>query len=114
MQFRGIVQKGDRRGHELGFPTINIPLKDENLSGIYVGAVRVRRTIFQATLYADQKKHVLEAHLEAFKGEELYGEEAEIEVLKKIREDKSFSDENELRSQIQDDILATRAYFKTL
>lgn len=114
MNYRGIIRPGDRRGHALGFPTINIHLADQELSGIYVGVVRVRKAIYQATLYADQRRHMLEAHLEAFKDEELYGEEAEMEVLQKIREDKRFDDENALRAQIQEDIQATRAYFKTI
>jgi len=114
MRYRGVVQKGTRRGHELGFPTINIALTDAGATGIYAGRVKINNEEYHAAVYADQRRHVLEAHLGKFPGGELYGKFAEIELLKKIREDKRFDSEEELRKQIQKDIYDVRDYFRSV
>jgi riboflavin kinase/FMN adenylyltransferase len=114
MSYRGVVQKGTRRGHELGFPTVNIALTDAGLSGIYAGRVKIGGEEYHAAVYADKRRHLLEAHLGKYSGGELYGKMIEIELVKKIREDKKFDDEEALRLQIQKDILDVRDYFRRL
>jgi riboflavin kinase/FMN adenylyltransferase len=114
MRYRGVVQKGTRKGHELGFPTANIALTDAGVSGIYASLVKIGGEEYHAAAYADQGRHVLEAHLAKYSGGELYGKMIEIELVKKIREDKKFTDEDELREQIQKDIQDVRSYFKSL
>ena len=108
--YYGVVQKGERRGIELGFPTANIPLADET-SGIYAAIVRLEGAEYHATVYADQKRKLLEAHLAKYAGGDLYDKEIEVELLKKIRDDKEFDTEDELRAAIRADIQAVRAYF---
>ncbi|OGG79744.1 hypothetical protein A3A39_04440 [Candidatus Kaiserbacteria bacterium RIFCSPLOWO2_01_FULL_54_13] len=108
--FSGIVQKGTRRAAALGFPTVNIPLEDSRVSGIYAALVKVDAKEYPAAAYADQKQKVLEAHvLDA--SLDLYGKEVIIELLKKIRDDKSFENDNALRSAVAADIVAVRKYF---
>ncbi len=108
--FKGIVQKGSQRGSALGFPTINIALADPEISGIYAARVVVGGRIYQAAAFADQKRSVLEAHiLDA--NLNLYGKEITIELLKKIRESKMFSNDNDLRAAIADDIQKIHEYF---
>ena len=114
MRYRGVIQKGDRRASELGFPTINIALTDGGLSGIYAGVVRICDDTFHAAVYADQRRHMLEAHLAKYEGGELYGRVAEIELVKKIREDKKFDSEEALRGQIEKDVLAVTDYFRSV
>lgn len=114
MRYRGVVQRGSRRGHELGFPTANITLTDAGVSGIYAARVKINREEYHAAVYADQQNHVLEAHLGNYSGGELYGKMIEIELVKKIREDKRFESDLELKLQIQKDVKDVREYFKNL
>ena len=114
MRYRGVVQKGARRGEELGFPTANITLTDRGVSGIYAALVYIGGEKYHAAVYADQRRQILEAHLGKYEGGDLYGKMIEIELLKKIREDKKFDDDTALQLQIQKDILAVRDYFRSL
>ena len=111
--FSGIVQKGARRGTALGFPTANISF-DGNESGIYAAKVLLNGQEYHAAVYADQKRKVLEAHLGKYSGGDLYGREIEIELLKKIREDKKFEDKEALRTAIAADVQTIRSYFLSL
>jgi riboflavin kinase/FMN adenylyltransferase len=75
--------------------------------------VRAGKGEYQAAAYADQGRKVLEAHL--LDGDiELYGEEIEIKLLEKIRDDRTFGDDVALRSAITGDVKNIRTYFKRL
>lgn len=110
MQYIGIVQKGHQLGDELGFPTINIPLADVQVSGVYAAKVKVGEEEYEAVAFADQVRHLLEAHLLDFSAD-LYGWNVKIELLKKIRDRKKFSDSVALKKAIAHDIQAVREYF---
>ena len=107
----GVVQEGHRRGAALGFPTANIALEDKALSGIYTANVHVGDHTYDAAVYADQARGLLEAHLLDFSGE-LYGTAITVELLEKIRDSRNFEDDIALRAAIADDIARTREYFK--
>ena len=109
--YGGIVQKGTKRAADLGYRTINIPLNDRMVSGIYVAKVKVGDEEYEAAAYADQKRKVLEAHLLDFSAD-LYGWNVTIELLKKMRGHKKFTDNGDLRRAIADDVAAVRAYFR--
>ena len=109
-RYTGIVQENSRRGTELGFPTINIPLGDDSLSGIYAAKVKVGEEKYWAAAYADQKRNVLEAHLLDL-NKDLYGWNVTIELFEKIRETRQFKNDAELQKAIAEDIVAVRAYF---
>ena len=109
--YTGIVQKGAKRGKELGFPTANIALDDASVSGIYAAKVKVGDTEYKAAAFADQERKILEAHLLDFAGD-LYGQSITIELLKKIRESALFTDDAVLRAAIAADIAKVREYFK--
>ena len=113
MKYTGIVQKGAGRSAALGFPTINIPLDDANASGIYAARVKVGEEEYEAAVYADQKRKLLEAHLLDF-SKDLYGWNVGIELLKKIRESEKFTDETLLRKAIARDVVSVREYFARL
>lgn len=110
MIFSGIVQKSSGEGARIGFPTANIPLTDESLSGIYAAEVIVEGAVRHAAVYADQRRGLLEAHILDFVGE-LYGHTIEMRLHKKIREDDAFEDEETLKQAIAQDVTATRAFF---
>ena len=104
----GIVQEGARRGAQLGFPTANIPAHDPEMSGIYAGRVTVSEHSYDAVLYADKARGLLEAHLLDFAGD-LYGEMISVEIGEKLRERADFVDDATLRAAIASDIAQVRA-----
>lgn len=112
MKYRGIVQKGDRRGTVLGFPTANIPYQGSE-SGIYAAHVTLDGVVYRAAVYADTLRKVLEAHIDKYTGGDLYGEDIEIELMKKIRDAMKFEDEGSLKAAIAADVRAVGDYFAT-
>ena len=94
----GIVQRGDQRGRELGYPTANLALGDYQRPkyGIYavrvvledgsehpgVASLGVRPTF-------EPPQELLEAHLFDFAGD-LYGQKIEVALHAYIREEKKF------------------------
>lgn len=110
----GRVERGQRLGRRLGFPTANVaveedfPLED----GVYEARVVV---------YGEEKPWVavanlgrnpsvggcqrrLEAHLIDYAGAELYGREIEVELLERLRGEKHFSSLEALKQQVERDI----------
>lgn len=110
LSFSGIVQKGEERGKALGFPTINIPLADDSVSGIYAARVSVKGSEYVAAAYVDTRRKLLEAHLLHFE-DDLYGLPVTITLVHKIRDAQRFDTEDELKRAITADVKAVRAYF---
>jgi riboflavin kinase/FMN adenylyltransferase len=113
----GNVVRGDRRGHELGFPTANIDASGLVLppNGVYAARALVEGRQYRVAVNigvrptmkdAVRRVHV-EAHLLDFKGE-LYDKELEITFIGRLREEKKFSSLAALREQIAVDISAVR------
>lgn len=111
--YTGIVEKGTERAAGLGFSTINIPLGDTSVSGIYAARVKVGEEEYEAAAYADQRRKVLEAHVLDF-SKDLYGWNVKIELLKKIRDDKTFKNDTVLQRAIAHDVASVREYFSHL
>jgi riboflavin kinase/FMN adenylyltransferase len=114
----GRVVEGDKIGRKLGFPTANLDAANLILpsNGVYSGC-----TIFAGKLYrvalniglrptvASAKPQLrVEAHLLDFDGR-LYGEDLEIEIGEKLRNEQKFVSAVELREQIARDIAQVRA-----
>jgi riboflavin kinase/FMN adenylyltransferase len=111
----GRVIEGERLGQQLGFPTANLDVAGLALppNGVYAGLAIYKRKAYRAAVNigfrptvasGPQALHV-EAHLLNFSGK-LYGEELEIEIGDKLREEKKFASTAELREQIARDIVA--------
>jgi riboflavin kinase/FMN adenylyltransferase len=112
----GVVQRGDARGREFGYPTANLQLGDylRPKYGIYavrvtlddgsehpgVASLGVRPTF-------DPPQELLEAHLFDFDGD-LYGRTIEVALHAYIREEKKFDDVEALVAQMRDDEAAAR------
>lgn len=109
--FAGIVQKGAKRGGELGYPTMNIPLC-ERVSGVYVAMVKIGEKEYEAAAFADGRRKILEAHILDF-SKDLYGWNVKITLLKKIRESRKFTDDKKLRAAIAEDVVKVRKYFRS-
>jgi riboflavin kinase / FMN adenylyltransferase len=107
MDYRGIVGKGHGIGQGLGYPTINIPLTDPELSGVFAANVLVEGKEYPAAAFADQHRKLLEAHLLDFDGD-LYGKEVVIEIVRKVREAMRFPDKDDLKRAIHADVQKIR------
>lgn len=118
----GTVVKGERKGHTIGFPTINIvpmvggtDFTERNLAfGVYACRVYTSSGIFAGALHfgprriLDLMKPVLEVHLLDFSGD-LYGQKVTVELHDKIRDTRDFDDMELLKKQIRRDVEAIRA-----
>ena len=94
----GVVQNGDRRGRDLGYPTANLELSDYQRPKYGIYAVRV--TLSDGSEHPgvaslgvrptfEPAQELLEAHLFGFDGE-LYGQNIEVALHAFIREEKKF------------------------
>lgn len=110
--FSGTVEKGRKRASTLGFPTINIPLTDSSLSGIYAGKVRHNEREYRAAIFADTKRRLLEAYLLDFDNN-LYGEKVTIVLIKKVRESEPFKNDEKMKTMIAKDVEEIEKYFSS-
>lgn len=111
--YTGIVERGAGKGVQLGFPTLNIPVDDASLGGIYAAIVTIKGTTYHAAAYADTKRKLLEAHVLNFCGD-LYGLTIEVTLVHMIREGRRFDSTEELTQAIAADIHAIEEYFAGL
>jgi len=112
----GAVVHGDRMGHELGYPTANIPLDRYQRPRFGVYAVRARRGDGRALEGVanlgnrpmfDPPKELLEPYFFDF-DEEIYGETIEVDLLSFIRDEYRFESLDALKAQIARDCEAAR------
>jgi riboflavin kinase/FMN adenylyltransferase len=112
----GVVQPGDQRGRELGYPTANLELGDYQRPKYGIYAVRV--TLDDGSEHPgvaslgirptfEPAKELLEAHLFGFDGD-LYGRRIEVALHAFIRDEKKFDDVEALAGQMRDDEAAAR------
>ncbi len=113
---QGRVARGSRLGHNIGFPTANIPLRrlSTSLSGVY--AVRlhglgdaalagVANLGTRPTVNGSEK--LLEVHLFDF-DEDIYGRHVSVEFVHKLRDEQQFESLQALKEQIIRDAGAAR------
>ncbi len=110
MKYKGIVQKGSAEARKMGFPTVNVDMGDEPISGIFAAKVFFDGDEYPSAAYADSSRNIVEAHV-LDESLDLYGKEIEIELLKKIRDDQQFEDEASLKAAIVSDVVAIRECF---
>lgn len=113
----GKVQKGKQLGKKIGFPTANIDINDYVLAKPGVYGVKVR--IMNRSNYIigianlgyrptfNGKKILLEVHLFNFSGN-LYNKYLRVEFLKFIRAEKKFKNVDQLKKQINIDLLIAK------
>ncbi len=111
----GTVVKGRGIGRSLGFPTANIEPENELLPppGVYAARTRVNGKEINSALFIGERKTfsdpepVIEAYLFDFDGD-LYGEQLEVCLVKKIRDVEPFPSKEALVVQIENDIAQIR------
>ncbi|MEK7138099.1 MAG: riboflavin kinase [Patescibacteria group bacterium] len=106
----GTVIRGAQKGTELGFPTANIKIENEDLRGIYAGQAKVNGKNYLAAIYIGEKQKILEAYLLDF-SEDIYGQVLEVTIEQKIREDRKFENQSDLLETITRDIKVVRDFY---
>jgi riboflavin kinase/FMN adenylyltransferase len=108
----GIVVPGERRGGTLGYPTANLGIDSSLLVpryGIYAGHARGYRAALSIGTnphYGGTERRI-EPYLLDFEGD-LYGQRLVVEVWQRLRDERSFPNEEALVEQIARDVEATR------
>lgn len=113
----GVVERGDQRGRELGYPTINVATPVEKLlprDGIYACLVDVGGATYGAATSLGTRPTFgsgprrLECHLLDFSGD-LYGMVVRVSFVQRLRDELAFAGPEALVSQIARDTDETRA-----
>ncbi|MDG1877517.1 MAG: bifunctional riboflavin kinase/FAD synthetase [Acidimicrobiales bacterium] len=114
-EVRGVVEVGDRRGTQIGFPTANIPVPkvmawpaDAVYAGwcrrengeVYPCAINIGR---RPTFYEHAEQSLLEAHLIGFEGD-LYGEQVGVSFVGFLRSERKFNGIDQLIKQLKADV----------
>ncbi len=110
----GLVKKGFQRGRDLGFPTINVEIKDilipkygvyatfvEVLSGEHKGKYKGAASIGSRPTYGDNEPNI-EVYIFEF-DKSLYGEKVSISLVDFIRPEIKFDNESKLIEQMKKD-----------
>lgn len=108
--YTSTVLNGARRATELGYPTVNIFCDDDSLSGVYAGMLTYDGTEYQAAIFADPVRQLLEAHAPDL-NQNLYGQTVSITPFAKLRDKQPFTNDEELKVMIKGDVEAMRQYF---
>lgn len=108
----GIVIRGAEIGRAIGFPTANIKYSEKTVKlpyGVYKAVVKLDQEYKAIVNWGvkptvnNTSEPVVEAHILGFDGN-LYGETIQINILKRIREERKFENTEELKIQIEKDL----------
>ena len=109
--YYGKVVHGLGKGKELGYPTVNIKLNNNELNidcGVYAAIVNVNNQTFKGMLYVgtrptfDMLETTVEIHILEF-NEEVYEQDISFQILQKIRDEIKFSNPESLIKQLHQD-----------
>lgn len=116
----GIVEHGEKRGRDLGYPTANITLEAGNAlaHGIYATTIKVGETVYPSvSSYGrrptfGEKPPLLEVHLFDYSGD-LYGQQVEVAFHSFLRLELKFDGVEPLITQMDKDSEEARAALAT-
>ena len=114
----GRVRHGDKRGRQLGFPTLNIGLKNNRtlFTGVFAVEIQGLGGIKKAVANIGYRPTVegnipqLEAHVFDF-DQQCYGKQINVLFRKKLRDEKRFESIELLAQQIDIDVHQAREFF---
>ncbi len=111
------VVVGDKIGRTIQFPTANLDPAGMALppNGVYAARTKVKNQVYRValnigvrpTIATGKRELRVEAHLLDFDGD-LYGRTLEVEINRKLREERQFGSKEELQVQIRKDVAAVR------
>jgi riboflavin kinase/FMN adenylyltransferase len=112
-QLCGVVQQGDRRGRELGFPTANL-VPEEALAcpghGVYAclaNGLPAAVSIGVRPTFNTGRGELIEVFILDFDGD-LYGSELCVQFIRRLRGERRFASAEELVAQMHRDVEQTR------
>ncbi|HVF69116.1 MAG TPA: riboflavin kinase [Xanthomonadales bacterium] len=115
-KLQGTVEKGNNRGKALGFPTLNFPLASKISEGIYASRTKINNKLHNSLTFIgraitfDENTFKAETYVLDF-DEDLYGQKIEVDILKKMRENKKFASKDDLIKQMKKDERLAREFF---
>jgi len=116
----GPVVRGDERGATLGFPTANIHPHNRVIprGGVYVTATLIqgqwRRSVTNIGMrptFGESAESSVETHVIDWTGN-LYDDVVRVRFLHRLRDEKKFRSVDDLKSQIETDVLRAQRYFE--
>lgn len=112
-EIRGSIFRGDRRGHELGFPTANVLLKEtlHPAYGVYATRVQIEgedawhpaATNIGIRPMFEVKEGQVEAHILNFPDRDIYGRILRIRPVQRLRGEAKFGSLDDLKKQMSKD-----------
>ncbi len=116
----GVIIRGNRRGHTIGFPTANLKPHNRVIPryGVYATATLIdgkwRKSItnigVRPTFESDSEPSI-ESYIFDFDGD-LYGDVLRVRFLYRIRDERKFNGIDALKAQIEKDTRRARNYFR--
>ncbi len=116
----GVIIRGNRRGHTIGFPTANLRPHNRVVPkfGVYATATLVdgtwRRSITNIGVrptFETEAEPSIETYIFDFDGD-LYGDVLRVRFLHRLRDERKFSGVEELKAQIEKDSRHALNYFR--
>jgi len=116
----GVIIRGNRRGHTIGFPTANLKPHNRVIPrfGVYATATLVdgtwRRSITNIGVrptFENEAEPSIETYLFDFDAD-LYGDVLRVRFLHRLRDERKFNGIDELKAQIEKDSVRALNYFK--
>ncbi len=117
-ELKGVIVRGDRRGHELGYPTANLPLGDvlHPAYGVYATLVQIEgeniwrpaATNIGIRPMFEVKLGQVEAHILDFEDRDIYGKALRVRPVKRLRGEAKFDSLDALIIQIEADCRQVR------
>ena len=116
----GVIIRGLRRGHTIGFPTANLKPHNRVIPrfGVYATATLIegswRKSITNIGVrptFEDTNEPSIESYVFDFDGD-LYGDVLRVRFLHRIRDERKFSGIDELKAQIEKDTRRALNYFR--
>ncbi|MDE3154464.1 MAG: bifunctional riboflavin kinase/FAD synthetase [Acidobacteriota bacterium] len=114
----GVVETGDQRGRQIGFPTANLRTENEQLppDGVYATTTAIEEIIHPSVTNIGvrptfgESRRVIETHVLGFDGD-LYGRPVRLSFVQRLRDERRFESVDALRDQIAADVTRARALF---
>jgi len=116
----GVIIRGNRRGHTIGFPTANLKPHNRVIPkyGVYATATLIdgvwRKGVTNIGVrptFETEAEPSIETYVFDFDGD-LYGDVLRVRFLHRIRDERKFNGIGELKAQIEKDTNRARNYFR--